>query len=51
MITGERLYLIKQEAELYNKLEDFLECMSSTKDNVKELTEIWEQISNFKKGV
>jgi len=41
MIEGERLYLLKQEAELYDTVEGFLKSMKRSGDSIQELTEIW----------
>ena len=42
-IDTERKYLLKQEAELYPKVERFIESMSPSDLTDKQLTDIWKE--------
>ncbi len=42
-ITGERRYLLRQDAEMYDNLEDFLSFMDRNGDTKQELTDIWNE--------
>ena len=42
-ITGERRYLLRQDAEMYDKLEKFLSFMDRCGGSKQELTDIWNE--------